>query len=377
MQYLCMLCQTTYLATPTRIKCDCGGALWLKNDSLKLNKQDIVQHDFTLWRYSKAYPITRADVKVSFNETLTPMPKLLWNNIPIFAKMDSLMPTGSFKARGAAMVINTLVDQGINCFAEDSSGNGGSAYAGYCAKGNLTLNVFLPAGTAAGKIVQTKMYGANCIEIDGTREDVANAAINSLQTHGSYYVGHNWHPLFIEGVKSIAYEIWEQNNYQAPDNFIAPAGNGSLIAGAYIGFNELFRAGEISTMPRLFGVQSAAINPFVKQFNDDDSPIKPKNTIAEGIRIVRSSRITEIIQFVRHTQGQFIDVTDEQIKQALIKMGQKGFFIEPTSATAFAGISKLIEKKIIKPNQKTVAVITGHGLKATEQIQKLAKTPIE
>lgn len=371
MQYWCMQCQTHYLADPTRVKCDCGGALWLKDDSLILNKHDIIQNDFSLWRYCKAYPITRADVKVSFNETLTPMPGILWDNIPILVKMDSLMPTGSFKARGAAMVINTLVKQGIDCFAEDSSGNGGSAYAGYCAKGNLTLNVFLPADTAAGKIVQTKMYGANCIEINGTREDVANAAIDSLQTHGSYYVGHNWHPLFIEGVKSIAYEIWEQNNFQAPDNFIAPAGNGSLIAGAYLGFNELLKAGEINKMPRLFGIQSAAINPFVKQFNDDDSPLKPNNTIAEGIRITRSSRIFEIIQFVRRTQGQFIDVTDPQIKQALIKMGQKGFFIEPTSATAFAGISKLIKNNIITPEQKTVGVITGHGLKAFEQIQML------
>lgn len=372
MQYLCMQCQTTYLATPTRIKCDCGSALWLDDNTLGLKKSDIIQHDFTLWRYSKAYPINREDVQVTFNETLTPMPKLQWDNLPIFAKMDSLMPTGSFKARGAAMVINYLFKQGIDCFAEDSSGNGGSAYAGYCAKGGLTLNVFIPAGTAAGKVVQTKMYGANCIEIDGTREDVANAAIESLHTHGSYYVGHNWHPLFIEGVKSIAYEIWEQNNFQAPDNIVVPAGNGSLIAGAYLGFCELFKTGEITKIPKLFGIQSKAINPFVKQFNDDDSPLMPQNTIAEGIRIMKSSRMTEIIQFIRETKGQFIDASETQIKAALFKMGQKGFFIEPTSATAFAGISELISQGIIKPNEQTVGVITGHGLKATEQINLLS-----
>ncbi|WP_299490026.1 pyridoxal-phosphate dependent enzyme [uncultured Shewanella sp.] len=371
MQYLCMQCKTTYLASPTRIKCDCGGALWLNDDTLGLNKSDIIQEDFSLWRYSKAYPIGRQNIQVSFNETLTPMPECVWDNTPIFVKMDSLMPTGSFKARGAAMVINYLLKQGIDCFAEDSSGNGGSAYAGYCAKGGLALNVFIPAGTAVGKVVQTKMYGANCIEINGSREDVANAAINSLHTHGSYYVGHNWHPLFIEGVKSIAYEIWEQNNYQAPDNIIAPAGNGSLIAGAYLGFKELLKTGEITKIPRLFGIQSKAVNPFVKQFNHDHSPLKPQDTIAEGIRIIQSSRITEIIQFVRHTQGQFIDVSDKQIKQALIKMGQKGFFIEPTSAVAFAGISKLIKNNIIKPEQTTVGIITGNGLKATEKIHSL------
>ncbi|MCL1125881.1 threonine synthase [Shewanella surugensis] len=371
MQYLCMLCQKKHLASPTQIKCDCGGALWLNDSSLGLTKRDIISHDFTLWRYCKAYPINREDVQVSFDETITPMPQLEWDNTPIFAKMDSLMPTGSFKARGAAIVINYLKKQGIDCFAEDSSGNGGSAYAGYCAKGGLKLNVFIPAGTAAGKVVQTKMYGANCIEIEGSRADVANAAIDSIHTHGSYYVGHNWHPLFIEGVKSIAYEIWEQNNYQAPDNIVAPAGNGSLIAGAYLGFKALLQQGEITKMPRLFGIQSAAVNPFVKQFNHDTSPVAPKNTIAEGIRIMRSSRITEIIQFVRETHGQFISVSESQIKDALFKMGQKGFFIEPTSATAFAGISKLISAGVIKPDEKTVGVITGHGLKATDNISSL------
>ena len=370
MKYNCMHCDKEYEPNPLLIRCECGAALWVKSD-FSLTKADLISNDFTMWRYAKAYPLSKESITISFNETITPLASARIGDVDILAKMDSLMPTGSFKDRGAAMVVNYLSQQGVRSIAEDSSGNGGSAYAGYAAKGDFDCHIFLPAGTSLGKTVQTRLYGAQCIEIAGSREDVANAAMNSIHTHSSYYVGHNWHPLFIEGVKSIAYELWEQCGYQAPDNFIAPAGNGSLLAGAYLGFQELLRSGEIDKIPRLFGIQTEGIQPFVQQFNHEDIEITSTTTLAEGIKIQRSSRINEIIHFVRESQGGFVSVNEEQIASALHIMGKQGFFIEPTSATAFAGIQTLIERHEITAGQVTVGVVTGNGLKSTNTIQTL------
>ncbi|MFC1237654.1 pyridoxal-phosphate dependent enzyme [Vibrio sp. F74] len=376
MKYICMNCASEYTPTLLLIKCTCGSALWVKPET-SFNKNDLIEHDLTIWRYSHAFPIREHDTQVSFNEAITPLAKAKVSGVSILAKMDSLQPTGSFKDRGAALVINYLKNLGIKSIAEDSSGNGGSAYAGYAAKGKIKCNIFVPAGTSLGKTTQTRMYGANCIEVEGTREDVAQAAINSSKTHGSYYVGHNWHPLFIEGVKSIAYEIWEQCGYKAPDNFVAPVGNGSLLAGSYLGFSELLRNGEIDKLPRLFGIQSEGIQPFVQAFNGKEIKTISMSTIAEGIKIQRSSRLNEIIEFVRASEGRFISVSDHQIKVALKEMGQQGFFIEPTSAAAFAGITLLLDRDDIGKEDLTVGVITSNGLKTTNAIQQLLNEPTD
>ncbi|MEN6670823.1 threonine synthase [Psychrobacter sp. B38] len=370
MQYICMNCEKEYAPAPLLIRCDCGAALWVKPEK-SFSKSDLITDDFTMWRYANAYALDKESIEITFNETITPLASANIGHVNILAKMDSLMPTGSFKDRGAAMVVNYLNSQGIRSISEDSSGNGGSAYAGYAAKGGFDCNIFVPAGTSLGKTVQTRIYGARCFEIEGSREDVANAAMNSKATHDSYYVGHNWHPLFIEGVKSIAYEIWEQCGYQAPDNFIAPAGNGSLLAGAYLGFMELLRGGAIDKMPRLFGIQTEGIQPFVQAFNNEEINIGSTDTLAEGIKIQRSSRLKEIVDFVRQSNGDFFSVNESEIKEALHMMGKQGFFIEPTSAAAFAGIKKLIDTDQIMDGQITVGVITGNGLKSTNTLQDL------
>ncbi|NOI26662.1 threonine synthase [Vibrio mediterranei] len=336
MKYYCMNCNSEFEPKNDLIKCgSCGHALWVKPEIKKFfTKDDLIKNDFTMWRYAKAYPLNHEDITVTFNETMTPLAKA--------------------------------------CVSEDSSGNGGSAYAGYAAKAGIDCNIYVPANTSLGKVVQTRIYGAQCIEVEGERHDVADQAMTCNERDNSQYVGHNWHPLFIEGVKSIAYEIWEQCDYCAPDNFVAPAGNGSILAGAYLGFSELLTSGQIERMPRIFGIQNNVVKPFVEAYNGEEVNENPgSDTIAEGIKIKRSSRHDEVLSFVKETNGAFIAVDDAEIKQALFQMGAQGFFIEPTSATAFAGINALIKSGHISEGEVTVGVVTGHGLKANNKLQNL------
>ena len=207
------------------------------------------------------------------------------------------------------------------------------------------------------------------IEIEGTRADVADAAMKS--TEGSVYAGHNWHPLFVQGTKSAAFEIWEQNGFTAPDNVVCVCGNGSMAAGLCIGFNELLQSGEIDKLPRIHAIQADNCNPFYRAFTSDTSEFEPVKTIAEGISIRRSSKHEEILKMVRETEGSFQSVSEDEIKAALGEIAKKGFFIEPTSATGIAGLNRLIDEKIITRDQSTAVVISGNGLKATDKIMGL------
>jgi len=214
-----------------------------------------------------------------------------------------------------------------------------------------------------------KVYGADLVEVEGTRADVAAEAMKNIG--GSVYVGHNWHPLFIQGTKSVAYELWEQNGFKAPDNVVCVAGNGSMVAGVYIGFNELLKSGEIEKMPRIFGIQSDGCNPFYRDFVGQSLDFELTPSIAEGIRIKKSTKHDEVLGFVKETEGAFISVDEKSIKQALFEIGEYGFYIEPSSATGFAGLNKLIEDKIIQPNEITSVLVSGNGLKATTKIMNL------
>ncbi|WFD11597.1 threonine synthase [Tepidibacter hydrothermalis] len=368
MKYVCKKCENIYAPNPEVIKCECGGALWLDYEG-KLKKSDIHQNDFTMWRYSAAYPVKREDVKISFGEGLTPFSTIDYKEYEIIVKQDNLMPTGSFKDRGVAMVTNYLNNLGVTKFTEDSSGNGGSAFAGYCALGRIDCKIFVPAGTSEGKIAQMKVYGANLVEVEGTRAHVASEAMKSID--GSIYVGHNWHPFFVHGVKSVAYEMWEQNGFKAPDNVICVAGNGSMIIGVYLGFKELLDSDEIDRMPKIYGIQADNYNTLYREFVGDDIEFKPLPTIAEGISIYKSTKHEEVVEFVKKTKGKFISVTEDEIKNALLEIGEKGFYIEPTSAAAFAGLNRLIDEKIIDKSEQTAIIISGNGLKATDKIMKL------
>jgi len=368
MNYVCRQCGSSYPPVAERFKCDCGSALSLDYEGC-LNRSDIKTDDFSMWRYCAAFPMERDDIKISFGEGLTPLAEVEYRNIKMQVKQDHLMPTGSFKDRGVAMVTNFMNNLGVRKFSEDSSGNGGSSFAGYCALAGIDCRVFVPANTSLGKVVQTSLYGADLIRVEGSRQDVADRAMTG--SDGYVYVGHNWHPFFIQGIKSLAYELWEQGGFRAPDNVVCVAGNGSMVAGLSLGFNELKKSGEIVTIPKLFAVQADQCNPLYRDFVGESVDFEPKPTIAEGISIYRSTHHDEVVGAVKAGDGQILSVSDAEIAAALFYVGKKGFYVEPTSATAFAGLDKLIENKLILAHERTVVIISGNGLKATDKIGNL------
>lgn len=371
MKVVCGECGRIYGESYHGWKCECGGALW-SNDEISFCGEDIKEKEWSMWRYDKAFPVKKKEAAATFGEGMTPFLPLLWNDRQIWVKNESLMPTGSFKDRGVAVMINDLHRRGVKKVTEDSSGNAGASVAAYCALAGIECSIYIPQGTSLGKVAQAECFGARLHQVAGTRDDTAEAA----QKAGgdSVYAGHNWHPAFIEGVKSIAYEIWEQNHFKAPDYIVCPIGNGSLAAGIFLGFSELMRGGEIDVLPAIYGIEAENCNTIYREFEHLSWDYEVKPTVAEGIALYRPTRTRKIAEMIRKTNGKVITVSEEEIKDALREITGKGYFIEPTSAAAFAGMTKLIREQIIDQDSQAVVIISGNGLKASAKIQEILKS---
>ena len=282
------------------------------------------------------------------------------------------MPTGSFKDRGASVMLSLLRAQGVSDVLEDSSGNGGAAVSAYAAAGGLRATIMAPDSTSPAKTVQMRAHGAIVELIPGTRQDTADAAVRRSET--VFYASHNWHPFFLHGTKTLAYELWEDLGFRAPDNVIVPCGAGSNVLGCEIGFSELLRAGEIDTMPRIFAAQPANCGPIATAFlagsdTSVDTEIKP--TIAEGTAIAQPIRLREVLGTLRETRGGAVMLGEDEIGAATLDLARMGVYVEPTSAQVAAAFGKLLAAGTITPEQATVLVLTGSGLKATPRIAEL------
>ncbi|CAH2601207.1 Threonine synthase [Rhodovastum atsumiense] len=327
----------------------------------------------SLWRYRAALPLACA-APITLGEGRTPLLSRSLDGVEVLLKCEWVMPTGSFKDRGAAVMLSLLRQQGVRAVLEDSSGNGGAAVAAYAAAGGMAATILAPAATSPAKTVQMRAHGATVELIPGTRQDTAEAAI--ARSQAVFYASHNWHPFFLQGTKTLAYELWEDLGFTAPDNVIVPCGAGSNVLGCEIGFSELLRAGAIDRLPRLFAAQPAHCAPIAAAFlagSDLDgadapvaTPIRP--TIAEGTAIAAPIRLREVLGALRRSEGGAVMLAEEEIAGATLDLARAGLYVEPTSAQVLAALRRLLATGAVTPQQTTVLVLTGSGLKATPRL---------
>jgi threonine synthase len=189
-----------------------------------------------------------------------------------------------------------------------------------------------------------------------------------------FYASHNWQAFFLQGTKTLAYELWEDLDFRAPDNVIIPTGAGSNVLGCDIGFGELLRHREIARLPKIFAVQPENCAPIHASFaagGDQLVPVEARPTIAEGTSITHPVRLKQVLEAIRLSQGATVTVSEQEIIAALRELAATGLYAEPTSAIAGAALSKLLAAGAIRPNETTVVVLTGSGLKATQRIGEL------
>ncbi len=202
-------------------------------------------------------------------------------------------------------MVSFLKQIGIDHILEDSSGNGGAAIAAAGAAAGLKVKILAPSYTPAPKVAQIRAFGAEVQLVPGPREESETEAIR--QSSDIFYASHNWHPFFLQGTKLLAYELWEDLGFTAPDHIIIPTGAGSNVLGCYIGFSELLRAGQITRMPRLHAAQPLNCSPIDASFiGGADQAIERmvKPTIAEGTAIRKPIRLPQLLSAIRETGGQ-------------------------------------------------------------------------
>ena len=311
--------------------------------------------------YKEFLPINIETPKLTLNEGNTPLIKLEqlskeWG-VDLYVKMEGANPTGSFKDRGMVMAVAKAVEEGSKTVICASTGNTSAAAAAYAARAGLKCIIVIPEGKIAlGKLAQAMMYGAEIISIKGNF-DQALQMVRNISEEEPITLVNSVNPFRLEGQKTAAFEVCEQLG-EAPDILAIPVGNAGNISAYWKGFKE-FADKRRTGLPRMFGYEAAGAAALVH-----NRVFENPETIATAIRIGNPASWNLAVSAVQESDGQFDEVTDEEIIAAYKKLASsEGVFAEPASCASIAGIYKSIQQGKVKKGAKIVAVLTGNGLK--------------
>ena len=280
----------------------------------------------------------------------------------LFAKLEFMNPTGSFKDRGTAAMLSVAVEHGVAEVVEDSSGNAGASVSAYAARAGIRAHVFAPSTAPQAKLGQIRVYDARTHAVPGPREASTDAAVQYQRENGLVYASHNLSPYFVEGTKTFAYEVAAQMS-PPPDHIVIPVGNGSLLMGCWKGFSELIAQGAMDVMPKLYAIQAEAVMPIAAEFAGEAwNP--GAATLAGGIAVGAPPRKNQVLRAIRESGGASLAVSDDSIIIWQKRLAaSEGVFAEPTSAAALAGIEALLQRGLVGSDETILAPITGFGLK--------------
>jgi threonine synthase len=388
----CVLCRATYDPIEIEYTCPACGPSGVLEVHYDYNR--IAQHisratlmndrDSTFMRYRALLPVS------SFPEGI---PALAIGGTPLYAVMrlrshlgmgnlwlkdDSRNPSASLKDRASIIAVMRAGGRTLSCA---STGNAGSSLAVQAASVGLPCYIFVPYNAPRAKIIQLLMCGATVFAVQGSYDDAFDLCIDACNTFGWYNRNTGYNPYLVEGKKTVGLEIAEQLQWQMPDNVLVPTGDGCIISGVYRGFEDFYRLGMIDRIPRMIAIQAEG-SPAIVRALEGDGIVRPypAQTIADGISVSLPRNGAMAVKVIRESGGFGITVSDEEILCAEKELASlTGVFAEPSGATAYAGLVRLLREGKIEQNERTVLLITGSGLKSIDAIVESAGNvvPIE
>jgi threonine synthase len=321
-----------------------------------------------MWRYIEALP--DFGHRVSLGEGYTPLVPLAVDGINTLAKCEFGLPSGSYKDRGSATLMSYLRSLGAEEAVEDSSGNAGASLAAYAARACVPLKIFCPADAPSGKLLQIRLAGADLVKVPGPRPRATEALLQYLAQHDAIYASHLWHPMFVEGIKTLAFELAEQLAWRAPAAIVFPVGAGSILLGLYRGFTELLDAGIVSSLPLLVAVQAEKNCALHKAFTSGAEEISeippPQNSLADGLAASPGVHGPELLRALKESHGIVVTVSEAEIIDGVKALGNLGFCVEPTTAVIWHGARHA--RQLLTGAGDVVVVLSGNGLKAAQAI---------
>ncbi len=333
----------------------------------KFEPDAVDRNAIGIWRYAEMLPVSSPDHKLcTLGEGWTPLLDDVWAGIPVYWKYDAIMPTGSYKDRGVSVMVNWLLGLGAETLVDDSSGNAGASLACYAARAGLDACIYVPASAPSPKKIQIETYGAELVEVPGPRSAATKAAeAASNMVISVKYASHAWHPAFLLGQMTTAWEVWEQMDREVPDWFVAPVGHGGCLLGIWRGYQHLYNSGIIQKLPKLVAVQAEPFTPIFDAFHEGHRETRTQTRlgpiIADGIAIESPVRAQALLSALRQSGGTAVAVAQTAVLEAHEQMARRGLFVEPTSATVAVALDTLGNQ--IQAGETVVALITGHGLK--------------
>lgn len=361
----CPSCNREYNPRELRWSCECGSPLRIE----KTFTFEPLESVRGIWRYKKSLPLLEGAEPVTLGEGGTPYVKTRLFGIDVYFKLDFLNPTGSFKDRGSSLALTNLKAAGVREIVIDSSGNAGASLSAYASHAGIKCRVYVPSKASEGKKTQIRIYGADLVEVEGSRGEVTRRALGNLGS--AYYASHLWSPFFPEANTTIAYEFFEE--YGTPDAVVAPVGSGGLLLGIGWGFERLYKHGFSDKLPRMYAVQSAANTPVYEALYGRRPDFSEEEILAEGIAVPNPPRLSEVVELVKRSRGGVYVVRNSDIIQGLKLLASMGLFVEPTSASVVPALREMVETGEVSPGESVLAPLTGSGLKALDKIAQVLR----
>lgn len=377
---VCSKCGTEYDSDAPQQLCRCGAPLLARYDlraaGTTFTRENIAGRERSLWRYAELLPVRDLANRVSLNETLTPLISIprLGAHIGLPAlqiKDEGALPTGTFKARGAAIGVSRANELGIRRFAMPTNGNAGAAWSAYCARAGLEIFIVMPESAPLVNRYECVMAGARTWLVNGLISDAGQIVRKAVAQHGLFDVSTFKEPYRIEGKKTMGFELAEQFGWSVPDVLLYPTGGGVGVIAIYKALLELRELGLIGEkMPRMVAVQAEGCAPIVQAFRENERESKPwenARTVAFGITVPKSLADYLVLDALYETRGTAVAVSDE----ALLDMQRhiaatEGLLICPEGAATVAAAKALRERGWIEPHERVLAINTGTGLKYSD-----------
>ena len=380
----CRECGTEYADNPINV-CEMDFApleVVYDYDAAKreLTRELITSRAFNMWRYRELLP--EQEPVSGFNTGGTPLyhAKNLGKRLGfpnLYVKFDGVcVPTLSFKDRVVAVSIARAKRFGFDTVGCASTGNLANSVAAQAAQAGLKSVILIPKTLERAKVVNTQVYGATLIKIDGHYDDVNRLCAEIANDAKIGIVNVNLRAYYAEGSKSMGFEVAEQLGWRAPDNVVVCMAGGSLINKLHKAFNEFAKLGLLENEPacKFWGAQATGCNPItaaIKAGTDLIKPVKEPNTIARSIAIGNPADGYFAARLCQDSGGGGDDVTDEEIITGMRLLAEtEGLFTETAGGVTVATFKKLAEAGKINPDETTVLCITGQGLKTMDALME-------
>lgn len=379
----CPQCGEHYSAEVVRQLCTCGSPLLVRYDLERLKtewvKEELSNRNPDLWRYHELLPVVEKEHVVTLGEGMTPLlalPRLGedYGISTLLMKDESLVPSGSFKARGAAVGVSKAKELGVTGLAMPTNGNAGAAWALYSARAGIEATIVMPQDAPKITRSEVALAGARLYLVNGLISDAGAIVAREVADKGLYDASTLKEPYRIEGKKTMGLEIAEQLGWEMPDVILYPTGGGVGLIGIYKALQELQELGWVQgTLPRLVAVQAEGCAPIVKAWEEkaERSQFWPDSvTAAFGINVPKALGDFLVLKAVYETDGVAIAVSDAEMSTEQEKIARlEGSFICPEGAAAFAAARKLAQSGWIRPEDRVVVLNTGAGIKYPDSVQ--------